>query len=67
MSIKNGNLCCSLDFVDLEWKALPSTMEKKFDDPEQIPIPDFSVIVNRCLCENKSQDVWDMVSMLWCT
>ena len=36
-------------FLDLEWKALPNTTEKKFDDPEQIPIPDFSAIVDRCL------------------
>ena len=51
-------------FLDLEWKALPNTSEKKFNDAEQIPIPDFSAIVDRCLRENKSQEVWDMVSML---
>ena len=44
-------------FLDLEWKALPTITEKKFDDPEQIPIPDFSAIVDRCLQENKSQQV----------
>ena len=57
----------SFDFEDLEWKALPTRREKKFDDPEQIPIPDFSVIVGRCLRENKSQEVWDMVSILMVT
>ena len=51
----------SFDFVELEWKALPTTMDKKFDDPEQIPIPEFSAIVDRCMWENKSQEVWDMV------
>ena len=39
-------------------------LKRNFDDPEQIPIPDFSAIVDRCLWENKSQEVWDMVSML---
>ena len=57
-------LMFDVHFLDLEWKALPNTTEKKFNDPEQIPIPDFSAIVDRCLWENKSQEVWDMVSML---
>ena len=65
--ITNRHLDYSLVFVDLQWKAVPIPMEKKFDDPEQIPIPDFSVIVDRCLHENKSQEVWDMVRILWCT
>ena len=51
-------------FLGLDWKALPITTEKKFNDPKQIPIPDFSAIVDRCLWENKSQEVWDMVTML---
>ena len=54
------DVCC----LDLEWKALPTTNEKKFNDPEQIPIPDISAIVDICLGENRSQEVWDMVSML---
>ena len=58
------HLMFDVRFLELEWKALPNTTEKKFDDPEQIPIPDFSAIVDRCLQENKSQEVWDMVSML---
>ena len=66
MSVRSFNVCCSLHFVDLEWKSLPNTMEKKFDDPEQIPIPDFSAIVDRCSWENKSQEVWDMVSVYSC-
>ena len=35
------HLMFDVRFLDLEWKALPNTTEKKFDDPEQIPIPDF--------------------------
>ena len=48
---------------ELEWKALPMKMERTIDDPESIPIPKFSTIVDRCLKENKSQEVWDMVSV----
>ena len=48
---------------ELEWKALPMKMERTIDDPETIPIPKFSAIVDRCLKENKSQEVWDMVSV----
>ena len=53
---------------DLEWKELPTKLEREFSDPEMIPIPDFSAIVDRCLKENKSQEVWDMVSTfkMWC-
>ena len=46
---------------DLEWKELPTKLETEFSDPEMIPIPDFSAIVDRCLKENKSQEVWEMV------
>ena len=42
---------------DLEWKELPTKLETEFSDPEMIPIPDFSAIVDRCLKENKSQEV----------
>ena len=48
---------------ELEWKALPLKVERKIDDPESIPIPKFSTIVDRCLKGNKSQEVWDMVSV----
>ena len=48
---------------ELEWKALPLKVERKIDDPESISIPKFSTIVDRCLMENKSQEVWDMVSV----
>ena len=40
---------------DLVWKELLSKLETEFSDPEMIPIPDFSAIVDRCLKENKSQ------------
>ena len=46
---------------DLEWKELATKLETEFSDPEMIPIPDFSAIVDRCLKENKSQEVWEMV------
>ena len=46
---------------DLEWKELQTKLETEFSDPEMIPIPDFSAIVDRCLKENKSQEVWEMV------
>ena len=48
---------------DLEWKELLTKLETEFSDPEMIPIPDFSAIVDRCLKENKSQEVWEMVRM----
>ena len=48
---------------ELEWKALPMKVERKTDDPESVPIPKFSAIVDRCLKENRSQEVWDMVSV----
>ena len=48
---------------ELQWKALSQKVERKIDDPETIPIPKFSTIVDRCLKENKSQEVWDMVSV----
>ena len=46
---------------DLEWKELPNKLEREFPDPEMIPIPEFSAIVDRCLKENKLQEVWEMV------
>ena len=44
-------------------ESIASEVERKIDDPESIPIPKFSTIVDRCLKENKSQEVWDMVSV----
>ena len=40
---------------DLEWKELLTKLETEFSDPEMIPIPDFSAIVDRSLKENKSK------------
>ena len=53
---------------DLEWKDLPNKVEREFPDPEMIPIPDFSAIVDRHLKENKLPEVWNMVSTfkMWC-
>ena len=51
------------DSEELQWKTLPQKVERKIDDPASIPIPRFSAIVDRCLKENKSQEVWDMVSV----
>ena len=48
---------------EFQWKALPQKVERKIDDHESIPIPKFPTIVDRCLKENKSQEVWDMVSV----
>ena len=48
---------------ELQWKALPQKVERQIDDPESIPIPKISAIVDRCLKENKSQEVWYMVSV----
>ena len=63
---KEKNTCITsggMDFDELQWKALPHKVERKIDDPENIPIPKFSAIVDRCLKENKFQEVWDMVSV----
>ena len=60
------NTCITSDGMDsdeLQWKALPHKVERKIDYPESIPIPTFFAIVDRCLKENKSQEVWDMVSV----
>ena len=46
---------------ELQWKVLPQKVERKIDDPERIS--KFSAIVDRCLKENESQEVWHMVSV----
>lgn len=46
----------------VEWKkCVKRATELKVDNPENIPIPDMSPYVDRCLKENKCNEVWDLV------
>ena len=47
---------------DIEWKQIPKDIAMNIDDPERVPIPDLSALVDRSLKEEKSHDVWDLVS-----
>lgn len=48
---------------EMEWRDVSGDAGKtEFDDPERVPIPDFSTMVDRNLRDDKSFEVWDLVS-----
>ncbi len=45
----------------VQWKPIACSSQIE-DDPECIPLPPFSFVLDRALRENQSHEVWDMVS-----
>ena len=47
--------------ADVKWKDLEKIEDYEIE-PNDVPVPDFTAIVHRGLVENKSQEVWNLVS-----
>ena len=46
----------------IKWREIGTEFAFLKEDPERVPLPEFSFTVDRALRENKSFEVWDMVS-----
>lgn len=59
---EDGDTSCDEKDDDIQWQSISEESDALHANPDRTPIPDFTCLVDRALRENRSYEVWDLVS-----